>query len=199
MQGKFIVFEGIDKSGKATQAKLLCEHLHAKGAHVVYTAEPSPNNPAGRLIKDWLAGRLEMTSGEAITLLYTADRFEHLKRVILPNIAEGNNVVCDRYFYSTIAYESAIFNVKAEWIRKLHENVRKPDLVIFIDIAPEVSLRRKRARPDDRLEKVELLEKVRDAYRKMANEEKFFIVDGDRSKEEVFADVKKICERFLGV
>ncbi len=199
MHGKFIVFEGIDKSGKATQAKLLCEHLHAKGAHVVYTAEPSPNNPAGRLIKDWLAGRLEMTSGEAITLLYTADRFEHLKRVILPNIAEGRNVVCDRYFYSTIAYESAIFNIDAAWIKKLHENVRKPDLVIYIDIAPDVSLARKRSRPDDRLEKVELLRKVRDAYHRMAKDEGFFVVDGDRTKDEVFADVKKICERFLEI
>lgn len=199
MHGKFIVFEGIDKSGKHTQAKLLVEHLHKKGEGVIYTQEPSPNNPAGRLIKDWLAGKLDLTSGEAITLLYTADRHEHLKRVILPMLAEGKNVVCDRYFYSTIAYESAIFGVSQEWIRKLHENVRKPDVVIFIDIEPDVSLARKRARPHDRLEKVELLEKVRDAYRKMAKEEGFFVVNGDRPKEEVFADVKKIADRVLGI
>jgi dTMP kinase len=197
MHGKFIVFEGIDKSGKHTQARMLCEHLRANGKHVIYTEEPSPNNPAGRLIKDWLAGRFEMTSGEAITLLYTADRYEHLKRVILPNIAEGENVVCDRYFYSTIAYESAIFGVSQEWIKKLHEHVRKPDAVIFIDIEPSVSLARKRARPHDRLEKVELLDKVRDAYRKMAKDEGFFVVNGDRPKEEVFADVKKIVDRLF--
>ena len=110
---------------------------------------------------------------------------------------EGKTVVSDRYFYSTIAYESAIFGVKPEWIRKLHENVRKPDLVIFIDIAPEVSLQRKRKRPDDRLEKVELLRKVREAYHNMAKDEKFFVISGDRAKEEIFEDVKKIVAGFL--
>jgi dTMP kinase len=199
MQGKFIVFEGIDKSGKATQAQLLCGHLRKKGAQVLYTEEPSPDNPAGRLVKDWLAGKFELKSGETIALLYTADRFEHLKKTILPALADGKTVVSDRYYYSTIAYESAIFGVKPEWIRKLHENVRKPDLVIFIDIAPEISLQRKRARPDDRLEKVELLRKVRDAYHRMAKDERFFVVNGDRTKDEVFEDVKKIAERFLGI
>jgi dTMP kinase len=199
MQDKFIVFEGIDKSGKHTQAVMLCEYLRKKGTPVVYTEEPSPDNPFGRMLKDWLAGKFELESGEAITLLYTADRFEHLKRKILPALAEGKTVVSDRYFYSTIAYESAIFGVKPEWIRQLHENVRKPDLVIFIDIAPEVSLQRKRKRPDDRLEKVKLLRKVREAYHNMAKDEKFFVISGDRTKEEIFEDVKKIVDRYLGV
>jgi len=199
MRDKFIVFEGIDKSGKHTQAEMLLEHLKKKGIPAIYTEEPSPDNPAGRFVKDWLAGKFELKSGEAITLLYTADRYEHLKRKILPALAEGKIVISDRYFYSTIAYESAIFGVKEEWIRKLHENARKPDLVIFIDIAPEVSLQRKRSRPDDRLEKVELLTRVRESYHKMARDEGFFVISGDRTKEEIFEDVKKICDRFLGI
>jgi dTMP kinase len=199
MHGKFIVFEGIDKSGKRTQAKMLVDHLHKQGKGVIYTQEPSPNNPAGRLIIDWLSGKIELTSGEAITLLYTADRNEHLKRVILPMLAEGKSVVCDRYLYSTMAYESSIFGVSQDWIRKLHENVKKPDAVIFLDVEPDVSLARKRARPHDRLEKADLLEKVRDAYRKMAKDEGFFVVNGDRPKEEVFADVKRIADRVLGI
>jgi len=199
MQGKFIVFEGIDKSGKHTQAKMLSEYLRKKGAKVICTEEPSPDNAAGRLVKAWLAKKIEIKSGEAITLLYTADRYEHVKKTILPAIKSGKNVICDRYFYSTIAYESAIFGISRKWIRKLHENVIKPNLVIFIDIPPEISLRRKRARPHDRLEKVDLLRRVREAYKEIAKEEGFFVVDGDRAKEEVFADVKKICERFLRV
>jgi dTMP kinase len=199
MQGKFIVFEGIDKSGKATQARLLCEYLRSKGKRVVYTEEPTSDSPFGRMLKEWLAGKFEIESGEAITLLYAADRFEHLKRKILPALAEGKTVVSDRYFYSTIAYESALFGVKPEWIRQLHENARKPDLVIFIDIAPEISLRRKRKRPDDRLEKAELLTKVRNAYHSMAKDERFFVVDGDRPKEEISGEVKKIVARLLGL
>jgi dTMP kinase len=108
-------------------------------------------------------------------------------------------VICDRYFYSTIAYESTIFKVDKEWIKSLHEKVRKPDVVIFIDIDPEISLKRERSSPNDRLEKVELLKKVRDAYKEMVNEEKFFVVNGDRSKEEVFNDVKLVISRIFGV
>jgi dTMP kinase len=199
MQGKFIVFEGIDKSGKHTQSRMLFEHMQKKGLRAIYTEEPTADNPAGLLIKDWLAGKFEIKSGETIALLYTADRFEHLKRTILPALEKGTSVISDRYFYSTIAYESALFGVSQEWIRKLHEKARRPDLVIFIDIEPRVSLRRRRVRPDDRLEKAELLTKVRDAYRQMAKDEGFFVVDGNRTKEEVFANVKNIVERLLGI
>jgi dTMP kinase len=197
MQGKFIVFEGIDKSGKHTQSRILFEYLRRRGERVMYTEEPTADNVAGRAIKDWLAGKFELKSGEAITLLYTADRYEHLKTTILPALAKGMTVISDRYFYSTIAYESAIFGVEEKWIRELNEKARRPDVVIFIDIAPEISLKRRRARPDDRLEKVELLAKVREAYKKMMDEERFFTVDGNRAKEDVFADVKKIIDRIF--
>jgi dTMP kinase len=197
MHGKFIVFEGIDKSGKHTQSRMLFEYLRKGGTKAIYTEEPSPDNPIGCMIKEWLAGKFELKSGEAITLLYTADRFEHLKRTILPALEKGMTVISDRYFYSTIAYESAIFKVDPAWIRKLHEKARKPDIVIYIDIEPEISLQRRRARPDDRLEKAGLLDKVRDAYREMARSEGFFVVNGNRTKEEVFADVKKVVDRLF--
>ncbi|MEE9323385.1 MAG: dTMP kinase [Candidatus Aenigmarchaeota archaeon] len=199
MEGKFIVFEGIDKSGKETQAKMLYDYLHKKAIPVIYTEEPSPKNAIGRLIKKWLIGQATITSGEAITLMYTADRHEHLKKTIIPALNTGKNVICDRYFYSTIAYESAIFRVDKEWIKSLHKDVRKPDVVIFIDIDPEVSLKRVRASPNDRLEKVELLKKVREAYKEMVNEEKFFVVNGDRAKDEVFNDVRLVVNRVFGV
>lgn len=199
MEGKFIVFEGIDKSGKETQAKMLYDYLHKKAIPVIYTEEPTDKNVIGRTIKKWLVGQATITSGEAITLMYTADRFEHLKKTIIPALNIGKNVICDRYFYSTIAYESAIFGVEKEWIKKLHEKVRKPDVVIFIDIDPEISLKRERSLPNDRLEKVELLKKVRGAYKEMVEEERFFVVNGDRSKDEVFNDVKLVISRIFGV
>lgn len=199
MEGKFIVFEGIDKSGKETQAKMLYDYLHGKGIPVIYTEEPNPKNPVGRLIKNWLVGKATVTSPESITLLYTADRYEHVKNVITPALNVGKNVICDRYFYSTIAYESAIFGMDREWIKTLHNEIRKPDVVIFIDIDPGVSLKRERDAPNDRLEKVNLLQKVREAYRQLANEEQFFTVKGDRSKEDVFRDVKLIVDRLFGL
>jgi dTMP kinase len=199
MEGKFIVFEGIDKSGKETQAKMLYDYLNNKGIPVIYTEEPTDKNVMGRTIKKWLVGQATITSGEAITLLYTADRYEHLKNVIAPALNVGKNVICDRYFYSTLAYESAIFGVDREWIKTLHKNVRRPDVVIFIDIDPEISLRRERSSPNDRLEKVDILKKVREAYKEMVNEEKFFMINGDRTKEEVFRNVCMVINRLFGV
>lgn len=199
MEGKFIVFEGIDKSGKETQAKMLYDYLHKKAIPVIYTEEPTDKNAIGRLVKKWLVGQATITSGEAITLMYTADRYEHLKNVILPALSVGKNVICDRFFYSTIAYESTIFGVEREWIRSLHKDVKKPDVVIFIDIDPEISLKRERALPNDRLEKVGLLKKVREAYKEMVNEERFFMVNGDRTKDEVFNDVKLVINRIFGI
>jgi dTMP kinase len=199
MEGKFIVFEGIDKSGKETQAKMLYDYLHNKGIPVTYTEEPSPKNAIGRLIKKWLVGQATVTSGDAVTLLYTADRYEHLKNVIIPALNVGKNVICDRFFYSTIAYESAIFGINKEWIKSIHRDVRKPDVVIFIDIDPEISLKRERAAPNDRLEKVDLLKKVRETYKKMVEEERFFVVNGDRAKEDVFRDVQLVVNRLFGV
>lgn len=199
MEGKFIVFEGIDKSGKETQAKMLYDYLHAKGIPVIYTEEPTDKNPMGRLLKKWLVGQATITDGKAVTLLYAADRYEHIKKVISPALNAGKNVICDRYFYSTIAYESAIFGVDKEWIRSLHKDVRKPDVVIFIDIDPEISLKRERPTPNDRLEKVELLKKVREAYKEMASEERFFVVNGDQTKEEVFKDVRMVVDRIFGL
>jgi len=199
MEGKFIVFEGIDKSGKETQAKLLYDYLHKKAIPVIYTEEPTDKNAVGRLVKKWLVGQATITDGKAITLLYTADRFEHLKNVIIPALNVGKNVICDRFFYSTIAYESAIFGVDVDWIKFLHKDVRKPDVVIFIDIDPEISLKRERATPNDRLEKVGILKKVREAYKGMVSEERFFVVNGDRTKEEVFKDVCLVINRLFGV
>jgi thymidylate kinase len=77
--------------------------------------------------------------------------------------------------------------------------VRKPDVVIFIDIDPEISLKRERAAPNDRLEKVDLLKKVRETYKKMVEEERFFVVNGDRAKEDVFRDVQLVVNRLFGV
>jgi dTMP kinase len=199
MEGKFIVFEGIDKSGKETQAKMLYDYLHKKAIPVIYTEEPTDKNAVGRLVKKWLVGQATITSGKAITLLYTADRYEHLKNVIIPALNVGKNVICDRFFYSTMAYESSIFKVDKEWIRSLHRDIRKPDVVIFIDIDPEISLKRERSTPNDRLEKVGLLKKVREAYKEMVNEERFFVVNGDRTKEEVFRDVCLVINRIFGV
>lgn len=197
MKGKLIVFEGLDKSGKETQSKLLVEHLRSKGFEAVYADEPTSENPIGRLIKAWLSHNEEIESGKAIALLYTADRYEHLKKNITPNLESGKIVVLDRYYYSTMAYEKALYGVDIEWIKEMNKFVQKPDLVILIDTDPEECI--KRAEVKDRHEKLELLRKVKKVYDEIKQEEGFFVINGNRPKQEVFEDVKKVVERALKI
>ena len=196
MKGKFIVIEGIDKSGKTTQAKMLCEFLETKGIECVFCSEPTYENPIGLLIRDWLKGKIEIEAGEAITLLYSADRYEDLKRRALPALNEGKTVIMDRYYYSTLAYETVLYGVEKEWIEMIHKHAAKPDMVIFIDIPAEISIERA-GNDADRHEKLEKMQKVRDAYFELAKEHSFAVIDGNRDIDSVFSDVKSAAMKLF--
>ncbi|MBN2042576.1 MAG: dTMP kinase [Candidatus Aenigmarchaeota archaeon] len=196
-QGKFIVFEGLDKSGKETQAKMVVDFLKSKGFQAVFTEEPNPHNMVGRLIRDWLNKKFEISSGKAVTLLYTADRYEHLKTFVIPQLEQGISVVSDRYYYSTIAYQSILYGVDSGWIREVNRFARKPDLTIFLDVPAEESL--KRTHDNDRHENMNFQQKVMKAYGEITEREGFFVVNGNRTREEVFADVRKRIEELFGL
>ena len=190
MQGKLIVVEGIDKSGKSTQGKMLVDFLNSKGHETVFCSEPTYENPVGLLIRDWLNGKVEIESGETIAMLYTADRYEDLKTRALPALKKGQNVVMDRYVLSTIVYQSVLYGVPVKWIKELNRFARKPDLTIFIDITAEESIKRA-GKGADRHEKLEKMQKVREGYLMFKGEKNFFVVDGNRSVDAVFEDVKE--------
>lgn len=193
-KGKFIVFEGLDGAGKETQAKLLVDYLKAKGQDVIYTSEPTSDNPIGKLIYKWLNQKFELSSDEAITLLYVADRYEHLAEVIVPALEAGKTVICDRYFYSTLAYEGALFGADTHWIKQLHGHVIKPHIKIFIDIPPEECINR--VGKQDRLVKLETMQKVDESFKKVVKEDRgFYVINGNRSRAEIFEDVKKIIDK----
>lgn len=193
-KGKFIVFEGLDGAGKETQAKLLLEYLKVKAQEVIYTSEPTSDNPIGKLIYKWLDNKFELSSDEAITLLYVADRYEHLAEVIIPSLEKGKTVICDRYFYSTLAYEGALFGADMHWIKQIHGHALKPHIKIFIDTPPEECINR--VGKQDRLVKLETLQKVNEAFKKVLREDRgFYVVNGNRSRAEVFEDVKKIVDK----
>ena len=197
MRGKFIVFEGLDASGKETQAKKTVEYLKSKGIDAIYTDEPTSSNPIGLFIKDWLAKKFDINSVKSVALLYAADRYEHLKTVILPALERGTWVVCDRYFYSTLAYETAIFDESIfDWIEDVHKFVLKPDAIFYIDITPEESLRRKPV--GDRLERMEVQQKVYDVYKKRIIEKYGMnVINGERPIDEVFGDVRKTLDHLI--
>ena len=144
-KGKFIAFEGIDGSGKSTQVKRLGAYLRDMGHKVHTTCEPT-DSPIGRMIRDIFNHRMEGDQ-RVIAALFVADRLNHLLNStdgILKKIKEGYTVITDRYYLSSYAYHS-IHNIDLDWViqaNSLSADLLKPDLHLFIDIDPEVSMLR---------------------------------------------------------
>ena len=184
MKGIFIVIEGIDGSGKTIQSKLLQKELIKKGFKAVYTAEPS---------KGFIGNFLRKTSFKGIklnpefeTLLFAADRFYHINFEVIPNLNEGKIVVCDRYFYASLAYQGAQ-GVDLNWIKTVNKFVIKPDLAIYLDVPVEVGLSRIAKRKKTVFEESEIEEKVREIYLKLVKENELILVNANKP----IKDVKK--------
>lgn len=184
-QGKLIIIEGIDGCGKSTHAKLLTDFLLKQGKKVLHTKEPSYGQ-LGLLLREYLK---KNTPSVADALLFTADRAEHIAFEIKPALDSGKIVVCERYMYSTIAYQAAQ-GLSIEWLKELNSFAVKPDVIILLDLEPEISA--KRISTNEKFENVEFLKKVRENYLKLAVEENFEIVDASGKKEEVQKEIQKI-------
>ena len=157
MSGCFVAMEGLDGSGGTTQVMRLCDAL---GAHA--TAEPS-GGPVGQLIRAALKGEEPVGDG-VLPLLFAADRTDHLEREILPRLAAGEIVVTDRYYASSLAYQSLVSPL-AE-VARLNASFRAPDITVFLDLSPEACMERieKRGASRERFEKLEALKNIADAY-----------------------------------
>lgn len=202
----FIAFEGIDGSGKSTQVRLLTERWQAMGRKVHQTCEPT-NGPIGSLIRDAFGHRRQFDD-RVIAGLFVADRLNHLleeQTGILDLLAQGHHVFSDRFYLSSFAYQGA--HMPMEWViqaNALSAGLRRPDLHIFVDLAPERCMERLAAsRPS--LERYETLQNLELVYRqyhlameRLADREQFLIVNGDQSPESIAADIHAALEdRFL--
>jgi dTMP kinase len=190
-KGLFIVIEGIDGSGKGTQSKKLYKWLKRERHESYLTYEPT-DGIIGRVIREGLKkGSLDPVT-EA--LLFAADRREHQSE-ISSEIENGKIVVCDRYLSSSAAYQGA-HGIDIEWIDKINNFALKPDLLIILDVKPELALKRinSRGAKTDYFEKVEFLRKVREIYLTYSEA---WIVDASRSVEEVHEEIKGIVKRSL--
>jgi len=137
--GLFIVFEGIDGTGKSTQLHLLAEKLSGLGYAVVATREPT-DGPYGQKIRELFVDRGAVSREEELEL-FIADREQHVKEVITPALADGCVVICDRYYLSTVAYQGAN-GMDPEQILKKNENFPAPDLAIILEIEPAQGIHR---------------------------------------------------------
>jgi len=204
-KGHFITFEGIDGSGKSTQARLLVDHLRAQGRDVVLTREPGGSAGAEEIRALVLQGDPDRWSAETELLLFTAARRDHLERLIQPAIDAGQIVICDRFADSTRMYQGLSRGDLRAKVDTLHSLMigREPDLTILIDMDPGQGLARAKGRQgaEERFEDfgTDLQEKMRAGFLALADEfaDRFRVVDGARDMEAVAQDVQAVVAAHL--
>ena len=203
--GIFLTFEGIDGSGKSTQARLLAEALKAAGHKVDLTREPGGSPGAEEIRSLVLEGDPARWSAETEILLFTAARRDHMERRILPALAEGKVVICDRFADSTRMYQGLSRGNLREIVDQLHDLMigREPDLTILIDMDPETGLSRALSRKgtEERFEDFgpDLQARMRQGFLDLAAEfpERFRVIDGNRDIQSIAAEVQGIVLNHL--
>jgi dTMP kinase len=196
-KGSFITFEGIDGSGKSTQARKLAEHLQAQGRDVILTREPGGSEGAEEIRALVLQGEPDRWSAETEILLFTAARRDHLERTILPAIEAGKVVICDRFADSTRMYQGLSRGDLRGTVDQLHKLMigREPDMTILIDMDSDTGLSRALSRQgvEERFETfgADLQAQMRAGFLSLAEEfkERFVVINGARSINEVSVDV----------
>ncbi len=196
-RGLFISFEGIDGSGKSSQARLLADHLRTQGREVVLTREPGGSVGAEEIRKLVLEGDPDRWSAETEILLFTAARRDHLERTIQPAIDAGKIVICDRFADSTRMYQGLSRGDLRAVVDKLHALMiaREPDLTVLIDMDPAKGLARALSRQtaEERFEGFgeSLQAQMRQGFLALAQEynDRFVVIEGDQSIQAVAADV----------
>lgn len=196
-RGRLIALEGIDGSGKSTQAAYLCGRLEKEGIRCYRTMEPT-DSPIGALIRQILRGEMK-TDNRVIAGLFVADRLDHLLNAengIASKVEAGMTVVSDRYYFSSYAYNSV--DMPMDWVIQANEpssRILRPALNVFIDIEPDAALERiaKNRVRQELFETKARLELVRENYRKafelLRDEEQVVIIDGNRPEEEIAVSV----------
>ena len=196
-RGKFIVFEGIDGAGKTTQINLLANYLREEGRAVYCTAEPT-ETVSGGLLRDALSGATRRTICE-MAAMFVFDRINHNVNPvngIQKMLADGFDVICDRYYYSSLAYQGS--GTDPEWVGNMNLNcpeIMRPDICIFLDLTPEQSMARiNRGRATQEIyENEEKLTQVRNQFYRVFEELKdrdnIQIVDAYRAVEEIHQDI----------
>jgi len=186
--GIFLAFEGIDVSGKSTQARRVAD-LH----DALFTFEPG-DTPLGRELRHWVLDAATPMEPATEALMMLTDRSHHVRRVIEPALAAGRSVVTDRFFASTLAYQGYGRGVDLALLRAASElaiGACVPDLTILLDVPLEVVNERRSRDAKDRFEAEDLAfhQRVREGYLELAREDSWFVVDGSLGEPDVAAAI----------
>ncbi len=191
-QFMYICLEGIDGAGKSTQIKLLYDWLIESGHEVELVVEPT-SSPVGVLIRKMLQNSraTEPDFQKTLGLLFAADRMILMDK-IRDEESKGKIVISDRSFYSSMAYQSP-----SEWIAEINKFVRKPDLVILLDLDVETAV--SRCQGTDEFEKKAFLSKVQKNYLELSDKEDFFVINANNGVNMVHRDIKRVVAPKLGI
>lgn len=202
MKNIFIVIDGMDGSGKGEQIKKLSDYLISKGYNVLKTFEPTNGKYGSKIRKMLKEHKDPMSDADEMLDLYCKDREDHLKNMIEPFLQEGENkvVISDRYYHSTIAFQSAQ-GVPINKIIEMNKGFRKPDLMLILDLEPDVSLQRidKRGNGKEKFEQKGFMEKLRMNFLSLPKmlDENIKVIDASKSIKEVFEQIKKEVDKLI--
>lgn len=195
MSGHLIAFEGLDQSGKQTQAERLLAWVREQGCRAELVSFPDYQTPIGIEIGRVLNGDGDLAP-DVMQLLYIANRYEH-RAHIAGVLAEGGIVMCDRYLASSIAYGEAQ-GLDPAWLMDVQRHLPQPALTILLDIPPETSLARKQAARDRYERDLRLLARVRESYLRQSAQEGWVRIDGGDDRDRVTAAIREAVQRRLG-
>ena len=208
MKGKFIVFEGIDGSGKTTQINQLSKWLNGtdlipKNNQLVVTREPG-GTQLGQSIRSLLLDTSREINPDSITelLLYAADRAQHINEIIRPSLNKGDWVISDRFCGSTLAYQGYGRKLDIKLIKDLETIATQgiyPDITFLLDIPVDESIKRRINREEDRMEKEgrEFLSSVSQGFKILSKNYKWKIISALKSKEDIIFDIKYEIKKLL--
>jgi len=192
-KGKIIVFEGIDKAGKTTQAKLLEKKLGGKCVRIDF---PDYSTPVGKEIKQFLDGKRDYPD-EVKMILLSANRWE--KKIQIEKMVDrGTTVIMNRYCQSNLVYGISK-GLKLDWLLSLDNGLPEADLVIVIDIKPKTLAKRSKNVVDTFEKDLALIRRVKKNYRALGKKFKWRIVEGERSVDEVHGQVLEIVKKFVKI
>ena len=188
----FISFEGIDGSGKSTQAKLLIERLNSNSIETCFVREPGGTKISEEIRKILLDNRAEEMSSRTEAMLMCASRAQLTKNIIMPELRSGKWVIADRYSDSTLAYQGGGRGIALDWLVKLNEFATfgtQPDVTFYIDVDSDIGLQRRNSISGDRIERVgsEFQNEIRNKYLEIINNfsNRCVLVDGKLSIKEI--------------
>jgi len=203
--GRFISFEGIEGCGKTTQIRLLSEYLRQRNMPLTITREPGGPAVGERIRRILLNSEMIHLTSASELLLFYASRSQNITEKIVPALARGDTVICDRFYDASMEYQGYGRGIALDFIEKLTElvcNGYRPDLTILLDIDPHVGLSRARARNDGRdddegrfeMENIEFYTRIRNGYLDLARHapDRIRVIEADRPIDTVHRDILKV-------